>query len=78
MLRLARRRYAETNNTHLSGLLSERESIDIARTTLRHILADPMATATAIDLVVHHSVILEFDHPATESKRHNSEVRNRR
>ena len=38
MLRLARTRYAGTNHTHLSELLSEREGIDIARTTLRRIL----------------------------------------
>ena len=28
------------------------------------IFANPMATATAIDRVVHHSVILEFDVPS--------------
>ena len=38
MLRLARTRYAGTNHTHLSELLSEREGIGIARTTLRRIL----------------------------------------
>ncbi len=40
MLRLARTRYAGTNHTHLSELLSEREGIDIARITLRRILAN--------------------------------------
>ena len=40
MLRLARTRYAGTNHTHLSELLSEREGIDIARTTLRRILVN--------------------------------------
>ena len=34
-----RSRYSETNHTHLSELLREREGIDIARTTLRRILA---------------------------------------
>ena len=29
-----------------------------------HIFANPMATAAAIDRVVHHSVILEFDVPS--------------
>ena len=29
-----------------------------------HIFANPMATAAAIDQVVHHSVILEFDVPS--------------
>ena len=40
VLRLARTRYAGTNHTHLSELLSEREGIDIARTTLRRILVN--------------------------------------
>ena len=40
MLRLARTRYAGTNHTHLSELLSEREGIDIARATLRRILVN--------------------------------------
>ena len=39
VLRLARFRYSETNHTHLSESLREREGIDIARTTLRRILA---------------------------------------
>ena len=38
VLRLASTRYAGTNHSHLSELLSEREGIDIARTTLRRIL----------------------------------------
>ena len=38
VLRLAQTRYAETNHTHLSELLREREGIDIGRTTLRRIL----------------------------------------
>ena len=33
VLRLARSRYSETNHTHLSELLREREGIDIARTS---------------------------------------------
>ena len=37
-LHLARTRYAGTNHTHLSELLSEREGIDIGRNTLRRIL----------------------------------------
>ena len=40
VLRLARTRYAGTNHTHLSELLSQREGIDIARTTLRRILVN--------------------------------------
>ena len=39
VLRLARSRYLETNHTHLSELLMEREGIEIGRTTLRRILA---------------------------------------
>ena len=38
VLRLARSRYSETNHTHLSELLREREGIEIGRTTLRRIL----------------------------------------
>ena len=38
VLRLAQTRYPETNHTHLSELLREREGIDIPRTTLRRIL----------------------------------------
>ena len=38
VLHLARARYAGTNHTHLSELLSEREGIDIGRSTLRRIL----------------------------------------
>ena len=38
LVRLARTRYAGTNYTHLSELLSEREGIDIGRATLRRIL----------------------------------------
>ena len=38
VLRLAQTRYPETNHTHLSELLREREGIDIGRTTLRRIL----------------------------------------
>ena len=37
-LHLARTRYTGTNHTHLSELLSEREGIDIGRSTLRRIL----------------------------------------
>ena len=37
---LARTRYAGANHTHLSELLSEREGIDIGRTTLRRILVN--------------------------------------
>ena len=39
-MRLARTRYAGANHTHLSELLSEREGIDIGRTTLRRILVN--------------------------------------
>ena len=38
LVRLARTRYAGTNHTHLSELLSEREGIDIGKATLRRIL----------------------------------------
>ena len=44
IVRLARRRYAGANHTHLSELLSERDGIDIGRTTLRHILLDAECT----------------------------------
>ena len=42
-----------------------------------HIFANPMATAAAIDRVVHHSVILEFDAPATAREWPNDGVSNR-
>ena len=38
MVHLARTRYAGANHTHLSELLSEREGIEIGRSTLRRIL----------------------------------------
>ena len=38
VLHLARTRYAGTNHTHMSELLSEREGIDITRSTLRRLL----------------------------------------
>ena len=38
LVRLASTRYQGANHTHLSELLSEREGIDIGRTTLRRIL----------------------------------------
>ena len=37
VVHLARTRYAVANHTHLSELLSERERIDIGRSTLRRI-----------------------------------------
>ena len=40
MVHLAHTRYSGTNHTHLSELLSERDGIDIGRTTLRHILVN--------------------------------------
>ena len=40
MIHLARTRYAGANHTHLSELLSERERIDIGRSTLRRILVN--------------------------------------
>ena len=46
----------------------ERRSLGITSNLLfsqwEHIFANPMATAAAIDRVVHHSVILEFDVPS--------------
>ena len=39
-MRLARTRYEGANHTHLSELLSERDGIDIGRTTLRRILVN--------------------------------------
>ncbi len=45
----------------------ERRSLDIISNLVlsqqEHIFANPMATAAAIERVVHHSVILEFDAP---------------
>ena len=38
IVHLARTRYAGVNHTHMSELLSEREGIDITRTTLRRLL----------------------------------------
>ena len=38
MMYLASTRYSETNHTHLSELLREREGVVIGRTTLRRIL----------------------------------------
>ena len=40
VVHLARTRYAGANHTHLSELLSERDGIDIGRTTLRRILVN--------------------------------------
>ena len=40
VVHLARTRYAEANHTHLSELLSQRDGIDIGRTTLRRILVN--------------------------------------
>ena len=40
VVHLARTRYSGANHTHLSELLSEREGIDIGRTTLRRILVN--------------------------------------
>ena len=40
VVRLARTRYAGANHTHLGELLSERDGIDIGRTTLRRILVN--------------------------------------
>ena len=40
VVHLARTRYAGANHTHLSELLSEREGLDIGRTTLRRILVN--------------------------------------
>ena len=40
VVRLAGTRYAGANHTHLSEMLSERDGIDIGRTTLRRILVN--------------------------------------
>ena len=40
VIRLARTKYEGANHTHLSELLSERDGIDIGRTTLRRILVN--------------------------------------
>ena len=40
VVHLARTKYAEANHTHLSELLSEREGIEIGRSTLRRILVN--------------------------------------
>ena len=45
VVRLARTRYEGANHTHLSELLSERDGIDIGRTTLRRILLDAGLTS---------------------------------
>ena len=46
----------------------ERRSLDITSDLVfsqwEKIIANPMATAAAIDRIVHHSVILEFDLPS--------------
>ena len=46
----------------------ERRSLGITSNLVfsqwEHIFANPMATAAAIDRVVHHSVILEFEVPS--------------
>jgi DNA replication protein DnaC len=41
------------------------------------IFANPMATAAAIDRVVHHSVILEFDVPSYRTDAAQQRVRSR-
>ena len=45
VVRLARTTYAGANHAHLSELLSERDGIDIGRTTLRRILLDAGLTS---------------------------------
>ena len=45
VVRLARTRYAGASHTHLGELLSERDGIDIGRTTLRRILLDAGLTS---------------------------------
>ena len=45
VVRLARTRYEGANHTHLSELLSERDGINIGRTTLRRILLDAGLTS---------------------------------
>ncbi len=59
----------------------ERRSLGITSNLVfsqwEHIFATPMATAAAIDRVVHHSVILDSTSPATALEWLNSGVRNR-
>ena len=45
VIRLARTKCEGANHTHLSELLSEREGIDIVRTTLRRILVTPVTVS---------------------------------
>ena len=49
----------------------ERRSLGITSNLVfsqwENIIANPMATAAAIDRVVHHSVILEFDVPSSRT-----------
>ena len=61
----------------------ERRSLGITSNLVfsewEHIFANPLATAAAIDRVVHHSVILEFDVPtyrtnAAQQRGHAEEV----
>ena len=53
---------------HLAVELYERRSLGITSNLVfsewERIFANPMATAAAIDRIVHHSVILEFDVPS--------------
>ena len=60
----------------------ERRSLGITSNLVfsqwEHIFANPMATAAAIDRVVHHSVILDSTCPATAPEWPSSGVRNRR
>ncbi len=52
----------------LFTLIAERRSLRITSNPVfsewEKIFANPMATAAAIDRIVHHSVILEFDLPS--------------
>ena len=49
VMHLASTRYSETNHTHLSELLREREGVVIGRTTLRRILVGLALEVRAAD-----------------------------
>ena len=66
--RLARSLLSCVSSSHRSNSAGPNCSLSITSNLVfsqwEHIFANPMATAAAIDRVVHHSVILEFDVPS--------------